>query len=33
MTEADEIMSRNPWLGMVVWVGILLLDGLVRAME
>ena len=33
MTEVDEIMFRHPWLGMVIWVGILLLAGLVGAME
>ena len=33
MTEVDEIVFRHPWLGMVIWVGILLLAGFVGAME
>lgn len=33
MTEVDEQIERHPWLGMVVWVGIILLAGLVGAME
>ena len=33
MTEVDEIMFRHPWLGMVVWVVILLLAGFMGAME
>lgn len=33
MTEVDEIVSRHPWLGMVIWVGILLLAGFAGAIE
>ena len=33
MTEVDEVVSRHPWLGMAVWVGIILLAGLAGAME
>lgn len=33
VTAADEIVSRHPWLGMAIWVGIILLAGLMGAME
>ena len=33
VTEVDEVLSRHPWLGMVIWVGILLLAGFVGAIE
>ena len=33
MTEVDEVLYRHPWLGMVIWVWILLLAGFMGAME
>ena len=33
MTAMDRQIERHPWLAMVIWVGILLLAGLVGAME
>lgn len=33
MTVVDEQIERHPWLGMAIWVGIILLAGFVGAME
>lgn len=33
MTVVDEQIERHPWLGMVIWVGIILLAGLMGAIE
>ena len=33
MTVVDEQIERHPWIGMAIWVGIILLAGFVGAME
>lgn len=33
VTAVDEQIARHPWLAVAIWVGILLLAGLVGAME